>query len=244
MLKIAAVGILVFCYLFFSYIRFYNFIGEIDLKSPYTLNPVVLENTQGEGVYKYIALGDSLSAGVGSPSINDTFTYLYAKTLSESCQKVNVLNLAQPGGTTVDVIYSQLPRSIEENPNFITLLIGTNDIHNKRTIKDFRDKYSFILNELLTKTTAQITVINIPYLGSNKLVFPPFNFLLDVRTRQFNKVIYDLVSTMNVDKRLKFIDLYKSTYKLSKENPKYYSSDLFHPSGEGYVIWGNIINAN
>jgi lysophospholipase L1-like esterase len=244
LVKFTVLLALLFSYLWFSYIRFYNFIGEVNLKNPFPKNSFVLENTKKVGSIKYIALGDSLSSGVGSLDFNDTFVYLYGLNLSKTYGNVEVLNFAWPGGTTVDVINYQIPQTILEKPNYITLLIGTNDIHNKRTIEDFKEKYTFILNELLTKTEAQVAVIDIPYLGSNKIVYFPFNLLLNIRTKQFNKVILGLVNTMDVNNRIKFIDLYSNTYKLQKENPNYYSSDLFHPSNEGYILWGEIINAN
>ncbi len=203
----------------------------------------MLENPQGIGEVKYVALGDSLSAGVGSPTVNETFVYQYALDLSEAYGKVNLLNLAQPGGTTVHVMKTQVPQTVEENPDYITLLIGTNDIHNKRTIDDFRENYQYILNELLTKTDAQITVINIPYLGSDKVIYPPFNFLLNSRTKQFNEVISSLAGSIANNDRIRLIDLYTETYTLSKQSQSYYSSDLFHPSSEGYILWGERINA-
>lgn len=246
LIKLSAVLILVFCsyYLYSSYAGLYNFIRAVNLKSPYNQTPLVLENSRGFGSVKYVALGDSLSAGVGSWDVKKTFVYRYALKLSDTYGKVDLINLAYPGDTTAEVIDNQIARAIKEKPDYVTLLVGANDIHNKRTVNDFRKNYRFILNELLTKTNAQITVINIPYLGSDKIVYPPFNFLLNVRTRQFNKVVSDLVGSADNPSRIRLVDLYNNTYKESKQNPKYYSSDLFHPSEESYLFWSRIINAD
>jgi lysophospholipase L1-like esterase len=199
-----------------------------------------LENPQCEGSVKYVALGDSLSAGVGALDIKETFVYLYAQNLLRTYEKVNILNLAWPGDSTSEVIQNQLPAAIKEDPDYVTLMIGTNDVHNKRIISDFREKYKFILNELLTKTDAKIVVINIAYLGSSKLVLPPFSWLLNFRTKQFNDIIAGLANS----DRIRLVDLYSATYWISEQNPKYYSSDLFHPSESGYEIWGQVINAH
>lgn len=223
--------------------RFYHYIGFNNLKSPYNNNNyLVLRNNLGIGSASYIALGDSLSAGVGSTKISDTFVYIYALGLLDTYKEVTLTNLAQPGGTTDDLINYQLWEAIKQNPEYITLLIGTNDMHNKKSTNEFYENYFYILRELLTKTGAQITVINIPYLGSGKSVYPPFNFLLNYRTKQFNKTIKDVVRNIGYKDRIKEIDLYNSTYLISKSNPNYYSSDEFHPSNKGYVIWGNLIN--
>ncbi len=233
---------LIFFYLLFSYVRFYHFIGDLNLKSPYNVNSLVVENPKGTGSVKYIALGDSLSAGVGSTDVKNTFVYSYAVKLSGKYEKVNVLNLSKPGGTTSDVINYQIPQAITEKPDFVTLLIGINDMHNKVTISDFRERYLYILNELLTKTNAKIMVMDLPYLGSDKIVYPPFNILLNFRTKQFNAVITKVVNGFSNTGRIQLVSLYKNTYLEAKQNPGYYAQDLFHPSDTGYALWGKIIN--
>jgi lysophospholipase L1-like esterase len=89
---------------------------------------------------------------------------------------------------------------------------------------------------LLAKTKAQIIVINLPYLGSKDIVYPPFNFLLNFRTKQFN----DIISSLAHGDRVKLIDLYNGNQKFL-QNSKFYSSDQFHPSNEGYMLWSQLI---
>jgi len=243
LIKLTTPLLLIFFYLAFSYVRFYHTIGDVNLKSPYADKTLALENAAQKGSVKYVALGDSLSAGVGSADIKETIVYLHALKLSEKYEKVNVLNLARSGDTTTEVIRNQLPQAIEEKPDHTTLLIGINDIHNKRTLADFRNNYQLILNELLTRTSAKITVINIPYLDSRKTAYFPFNYLLNFRTTQFNKIISSLVAEINSSDRIRLVDLYGQTLAISKQSSAYYAADLFHPSAEGYLIWGEIINA-
>ena len=242
LIKMTVAFLLIIFYLFFSYIRFYHYIGDADLQSPYFGNPILFENSDGEGSAKYVALGDSLSAGVGSTTVDKTFVYLYAEKLSEKYKQVEILNLAQPGGTTVDVINNQLPLALIADPEYVTLLIGVNDIHNKRSNNDFNENFTHIINELISKTNAEILVIEIPYIGSYKIVYPPFNYLLSFRTNQFNKTIYKSVNKFAVTNRVKVVPIYKETLIYSKDIQGYYSSDLFHPSGEGYLLWGKLIN--
>ncbi|HLD51077.1 hypothetical protein A3K34_01865 [candidate division WWE3 bacterium RIFOXYC1_FULL_40_10] len=237
--KIITVFTLVLCYLYFSYARFYNYIGELDLRSPYTTKAFDIDNPLGNGFAKYVALGDSLSAGVGSLDTKNTFVYDYALKLSSTYQKVSVVNLGEPGATTYDLINRQLPEAILAQPDYITLLIGTNDIHCRSSAVNFERNYSQILQELLSKTNAQIIVINLPYLGSEKIAYPPYNLVLDFRTKQFNRIISSLVDS----DRLKLVDLYEASYDFAKNSPDFYSTDLFHPSDTGYALWGKLINA-
>ncbi|MDP2874362.1 MAG: SGNH/GDSL hydrolase family protein [bacterium] len=231
--------LLILGYLIFSYIRIYHYAGAVMLKIPYETNSFTLENPRGQGSIQYVALGDSLSVGLGSLNVKETFVYQYALKLSEKYTKVSVINLGRSGATTKDLINSQLPQALSQNPDYITLLIGINDVHAKITTDDFQKNYHYILGELINKTQAQITVINLPYLGSNKLITPPFSTILDFRTKQFNGIISDAISS----NRIKLVDLYEKSYQVFNQDPKYYSSDLFHPSAEGYMLWSKIINA-
>jgi lysophospholipase L1-like esterase len=65
---------------------------------------------------------------------------------------------------------------------------------------------------------------------------------LDLRTKQFNGVIGGLKAVKN--DRVELVDLYGKTVSMSRKKSSYYSSDLFHPSAEGYIQWNNIINAD
>lgn len=186
---------------------------------------------------KYVALGDSLSAGVGSNNFENTIVNDFAVGLSRNGNSVHVLNLAVPGATTRDVIVSQLDNAVALNPDYITLFIGINDIHNKVSPEVFKSNYSHIIEMLLASTEAKITVINLPYLGSSSLVLPPYNWLLNSRTKQFNKVI----SLQADSSRITTVDLYSNSYEIFKRDQSLYSTDDFHPSEAGYAVWSQII---
>ncbi|KKS31439.1 hypothetical protein A2380_03575 [candidate division WWE3 bacterium RIFOXYB1_FULL_43_24] len=241
-IKFALPAGIIILYLYLAYAGFYNTMKEINLQSPYSENLMVFGSSDTSGSVKYVALGDSLSAGVGSDNIKETIVYQFAFNLFKKYGKVSALNLALPGGTTEDVIKDQLPIAISENPAYVTLLIGINDIHNKFTDGQYTENYSHILNELLTKTDAKIIVINLPYLGSPKAVRFPYNWMLNSRTKEFNSKIYGLISEIDHNDRIRQVDLYGKTYKTFNKDPKNYSSDLFHPSGQGYLLWSRIIN--
>ena len=227
-------------YLVLTYANFYNNIGEKNLQSPFNQNIFTLVNPQKEGIVKYVALGDSLTAGVGSDDIKLTLVYQMALNLSKQFGRVDVVNLAQPGATSEDLIVDQLAVAINEKPDHVTLLIGINDIHNKVRVTDYKNRLSYTLDELLTKTSAQIILINLPYLGASDVIPFPFSNILDARTKQFNKVIEEL----GHNDRIKLIDLYIPSRQPFSENLSYYASDHFHPSSEGYMFWGKVINAD
>ncbi len=228
-------------YLWFAYARIYNIIGDANLTSPYIESRIVLQNATGAGKVKYVVVGDSLGAGVGAGTVEETYPYVYAKKLLKNHQEVNVVNLARPGDTTNDVIKNQLGEAVAEAPDYVTVLIGINDIHNHVSADQFEKNYHHILTTLLSDTRAAILVINLPYMASEKLVYPPYTLLLDLRTREFNVIIKALVVASG--ERVKYVDLYSGVKDVSKTDSAYYSSDYFHPSGKGYGYWSQIINA-
>lgn len=239
-------------YLFFRYIQFYNMIGQKNLQSPYNQNKFVLKNPQKEDVVKYVALGDSLTAGVGSDDVGSTLVYQVAKKFSGQFGKVEVVNLGVSGATSQDLIVGQLPQVVQDlnyttndgrstnEPQYITLLIGVNDIHNRVSVGDYKSRLGYIVDELLAKTNAQIILINLPYLGALDVLPVPLSNALDARTRQFNSVVAGFAGR----ERVKLVDLYGGSRQPFLDNPAYYASDGFHPSGEGYLLFGKIINAD
>ncbi|MFA6995380.1 MAG: SGNH/GDSL hydrolase family protein [Patescibacteria group bacterium] len=188
----------------------------------------------------YVALGDSLTAGVGLSNYNDSFPYLLARRFGKSDQAVTLKDRATPGTKTEDLLDKLLPLAIKDGPDIVTVLIGINDIHGIISADNFKNNYDRILSRLTKETSAKIYVINLPFIGADTLVLPPYNYLLDARTKEFNKIIKQLANKYSVS----YIDLYTPTVALFKTSGAHYSVDLFHPSATGYKIWADIIYDN
>ncbi|MEK7644651.1 MAG: SGNH/GDSL hydrolase family protein [Patescibacteria group bacterium] len=229
-------------YLNYAYSRIFNFISAQNMKYPevngiYEITPT----SQGSAeTITYTALGDSLTAGVGADNPSETFAYLFAKKMSDSGQKIKLVNLGIAGAVSKDVIDSQLAKTISENPRVITLLIGTNDMNNYVPLAEFKTNYETIIRELRAKTTAKILASSIPYLGAPELFLPPYNLFFDLRIRQYNKIIKRIAEENGII----LVDLYQETADAFKKDSRLYSPDLFHPSAEGYKLWGDIFYAN
>lgn len=195
---------------------------------------------EGKNNIKYVALGDSLTYGFGASNFKGTFPFTLAQKLLNKYKKVEVINLGVSGATSEDLVRFQLPKAIEEKPDLVTLMIGTNDVHDFVDTETFRVSLENIIVQL-KNTQAQILVINIPYLGTDSLVLPPYNKIMDLRIKQFNKIIREVAE----EKQVKYVDLYSKSNKIFKKNQKlYYSIDQFHPSDSGYILWGNLIDAD
>jgi acyl-CoA thioesterase I len=222
-------------YLNRAYAYFYDSLGKNRLNNPNTQTLYILNNPAGHKSTTYMSLGDSLTAGVGANSYQESLPYYHAQALiSSEYSIVKLINLAVPGATIKDLIQNQIPQTIKEKPQYITILIGINDIHNFTDLNEFEVNYTKAVTELKDKTGADITIYTIPYLGSSKIVLFPFNILLNLKTQQFNNSIKLICQVKSVT----CIDLYKASL-LDEfiKDPTVYSSDNFHPSGKGYKLF-------
>lgn len=223
-------------YLHQNYARIYNR-SESILPSIAWNQPVLFKNSNFQNTAKYVALGDSLTVGFGSNDIAMTYPYFYAQNLSKQ-MSVLLTNFGVRGATSSDLINTQLGEAVREKPNYISLLIGINDVHNFTSEKKFKEDFDHITSVLIAQTDAKIILLNIPYLGSKNLILFPFNIYFDYKTRQFNGIISKIAKAKN----LTLIDIYTPTKKIFSDEPDFYSSDGFHPSGEGYILWGNLLS--
>ena len=226
-------------YLNRAYAHIYNEIGAVNLKSPDLSGEYLIGNNMATTSLTYVALGDSLTAGVGAARYEESYPYLVAQQLASVNHKIVIKDEATPGITTAGLLANLLPKATQDNPDVVTLLIGVNDIHNFVSVKDFQSNYAQILDQLSKKTKARVYVINLPLVGADTLVNPLYSYYFDVKTREFN----ELIKKLTVQYGAQYIDLYTPTRSLFKK-ADYYSTDLFHPSAAGYKIWADIIYAD
>ncbi len=227
---ILVILVVLLVYLNRSYSYFYDFLGEKNLPAPKHQTETVV-GRGAEHVIKYVALGDSLTAGVGVLNYPDSYPYQVAERLSAQGQ-VKLINLGHPGALLIDVEKTQLPRALLEKPDVVTLLIGINDIHNFVPINEFENRYSGVV-EALSGSGARVYLLSIPHLGSGNTLLFPYNMLLDFKTRQFNLKIKEISERYD----LKYIDIYSAD-----KSEGFYSEDEFHPSALGYKDWMKIID--
>lgn len=224
-----------------SYASIYRNIREKHLVNPNDLGEYRLAAATGTAqTIKYVALGDSLTAGVGATSSKDSFPYKVGAALARSGKNIELVNRGVPGAKTQDVIDSQLQEALSDTPDIVTVLIGVNDIQGFVSSETFKRNEETIIDTLTSKTRAKIIIINIPYLGTDDLIAWPFRWLYRRRTAEFNIILADIAK----NKGLTLIDLNEATKGQSARNSRYYSTDQFHPSAEGYKEWSEIIYAH
>lgn len=232
---LAILAFVTFLYLNRSYSRIYARVIVPDLSYNWT-TPIELKNSNFQNTVKYAALGDSLSVGIGSIDYRNALPYIIASKLSQQ-MSVSLYNFAVMGATADAVRVMQLEKAIAVEPNYVTVFIGTNDVHKLDPVDTFESELDYIIKNLKERTKAKIIVFNVPLLGNNNLVWFPYNIFFDIQIRQYNQVISRVAQKYEVN----LIDLYTPTKNDFANRKNFYSVDDFHPSGEGYQMWGTLV---
>ena len=195
LLILVCVGI----YLNRSYAYIYDKIDDMALtasnvKQTYSFGDAQTSNKN----IVYVALGDSLTAGVGVDTYEQSYPYQFAQKLAQKNTYTTLYPYAIPGAKTKDLTGSLLESAIKTSPDIITILIGVNDIHGNIDTTEFKNNYESILKRLTRETRAKIYIINIPYIGSPKLILPPHNIYFDKKTQDYNEVLAQLATQYKV----------------------------------------------
>lgn len=236
-ITLAIVGVAA-VYLYLGYAHMYNNRRALTTLDPSPEVMTVAENSESAGAgLVYAALGDSLTAGTGVDVATQTFPYQLGVRLSgENNFPITIINRAVPGAVAADVLREQIPQLQDRYTDSITVMIGTNDVHNRTPLPEFKNALEKIVTQL-REHDGQLYIINIPFIGGQKLMWPPYRTYIDWQTRRYNKIIREVTDTHAVP----MIDLYTATKPVAWTGGDYYSVDQFHPSAKGYLLWSQII---
>lgn len=168
--------------------------------------------TAGEPLW--VALGDSLSQGIGASSLESTFVRQVQRRLAEVGRPVPVLNLSVSGARIHDVIERQLPRlnQLAHEPAFVTCTVGSNDLLRSVRLKRSTRQLSALFDEL----PAGSVVATLPAAGS--MVAGYVNRVIGAEAPRRGHRVADVAAHMSGWRRR-------------------LAGDGFHPNDAGYEAW-------
>lgn len=194
-------------------------VGSIEPRSDYWA-----ERAQQPGDVAYLALGDSLSQGIGSSSPDTSFVSVLAGDLSERTgRQVRVVNLSVTGATTAELVRDQLPTFVDVlaeleadgvPAGLVTVCIGANDA-GTTSAQDYRRDLRTVLDVLPPGSY----VTDVPDFNGGPRVGPAAE--LAAVAREEVAARQDLV----------LVPLEAATGEQSTAD---YAGDFFHPSDQGY----------
>src|SRR3989338_7991066 len=125
---------------------------------------VVNQKAFAEPEFRYVALGDSYTIGTGVNPQHAWPAWLTTYLQSEGIDIVLAGNLARNGWTSQEVYRHQIPLSFSLKPNFVTVLVGANDIIQGVSQEAFAKRFNSLLDRLQTilPKPQRILILTIP----------------------------------------------------------------------------------
>src|SRR3989475_713531 len=188
---------------------------------------------------RYAVVGDSYSCGEGA-SPKESWPALLTQHLNAQGLQVDfVSNPSVTGWTTKDAIDRELPKFVNSNPNFATLLIGVNDWVQGVDETTFRNRFSYLVDQMLAvlPNKKRLLVVTIPDFGVTP-TGPKYS-----RGRNIHEGIlrFNQVVTEEARKRgLEVVDIFPLSKKMGQDK-SLVAKDGLHPSAKEYAEWEKII---
>lgn len=208
--------------------------GGLDASSP---SPVT---TDEGGALRYVALGDSYTIGT-SESIDARWPNQLVARLGEQsagnaappCLDL-VANLGVNGYTSGDVIAAELPALPALRPEFLTLLIGVNDVVQGVSIDAYRRNVVTILDDLVERVgPGRVLVVTTPDYTVTPAGSDYGDPVLQARAiRAFNAVLSEVAASHGVE----VVDIHDLSLRAANDR-SLVASDGLHPSGAQYALW-------
>jgi len=188
---------------------------------------------------RYAVVGDSYSCGEGA-SLKESWPALLTQHLNAQGLHVDLVsNPSVTGWTTKDAIDRELPKFVNSNPNFATLLIGVNDWVQGVDEATFRNRFSYLLDQMLAvlPNKKRLLVVTIPDFGVTP-IGPKYS-----RSRNIHEGImhFNQIVTEEARKRgLSVVDIFPLSKKMGQDK-SLVAKDGLHPSAKEYAEWEKII---
>jgi acyl-CoA thioesterase-1 len=186
---------------------------------------------------RYVALGDSYTIGI-SVARAAAWPERLSATLEPGSDRLPrlqlVANLATNGRTSRDVLRDQLPRLDRLAPEFLSLLIGVNDVVQGITAERYRENLAAILDQLRTRLPANrlLAVTTPDYTvtpAGGKYGEPTVQ---RARIVEINAILADLAMARGIE----IVDIFDISEGAAQDR-SLVARDSLHPSARQYDLW-------
>lgn len=201
--------------------------------------PLELGGTFGppEGpVLRFVVLGDSTSAGLGTDAEHAYPTVLSERLSAATGRRVELTVLGVSGARVQDVADTQTPGAVELDPDLVFVGIGANDVTHLTPLSRIKDDIGRALDDLLA-TGAEVVVAGAPDMRVPAW-YEPLRSLSYLRGKQVSNAIGEVARA----KGAAVVELAEETGRFFAAEPEtHFSEDEFHPSAVGYARWADAI---
>ncbi len=185
----------------------------------------------------YVALGDSYTIGTGVKARHRWPDQL-VRALRPDVSLDLEANLGVNGKTSSQLIEEQLPRLDSLRPDFVTLLIGVNDVYRGGDAETYQANVRTILDDVLGRLPAdRILVVSTP----DYTLTPEGGTRADAAAQRsqierFNEILREEALARDVG----WVDISAVADRVP-DDPSLVAQDGLHPSGKQYAGWVELI---
>lgn len=182
----------------------------------------------------FVALGDSLTEGVGD-TVDGVPVSSWTDAVVSAIKPKRFTNLAQRGQTSDDLIRLQLPRAVDMQPDFVSVLIGGNDMQVREWQPEQFSANLRLIVERLQATRATLLLMtmidNSPALPAplQERAAPMYS-----RLREVNSIVRETAQAYTT----LLLDFEHITML---QVPELWSADFLHPNTTGYQKIGDVV---
>lgn len=191
--------------------------------------------------FSYLALGDSYTIGESVP-LHEGFPYQVVQLLRKKGLHFHAPEVvAKTGWTSFELADHILHTQLNEQYDFVSLLIGVNNQYRGLPVADFKDEFEYLLKKAIHfagNRPERVIVLSIPDWGVT-----PFASGKDIKAigdaiDTFNKVCED--STKKIGGN--YINITLQT-RLAKNDTSLLASDQLHYSAKSHAVWAEKVAA-
>ena len=194
------------------------------------------KDTVGAGPdMRMLAIGDSIIAGVGAPTLEQALVGQTAEALAKQTNRTVRWTMLGRTGANLETaerrLFPKLAKPPYDQPyDAIIVSMGVNDVTALRRTRDWRTRLRAFLTTLSEHSpNAVIALAGLPPLHIFPLLPQPLRFVIGLRGRTFDRIAQDVCSTLPnvVHVPVQF-----------EPGPSRFSEDGYHPSVESYREFG------
>jgi acyl-CoA thioesterase I len=183
---------------------------------------------------RYVALGDSYTIGT-SVETRERFPDQLVAALGSAAPGLDlVANLGVNGYTSADLIREELPAMADLAPEFVTVLIGVNDVVQGVPLETYEANVVAILDALLARLPAdRVVTVSIP----DYTVTPAGADYGDPR-QQHDAIVANNAAMQRLagERGIAYVDIFDISLHAA-EDRSLVADDGLHPSGAQYGLW-------
>ena len=196
-------------------------------------------STMSKHIHTVLSLGDSYTIGEGV-ALHESFPYQTIQLLRSKGLHFHAPEIvAETGWTSFELAAHLLHTQLNEQYDFVTLLIGVNNQYRGLQIKEFKTDFEFLLKKALHfagNNIDRVMVLSIPDWGVTPFAKNRDAAIISSEIDQYNNVCENLAKQYNIC----FVDITAST-RLAKEDSSILAKDELHYSGKEMRDWAEIL---